>query len=85
VISSPDADVKAGAKVCVLGQTVVDNLFPNGDCVGQVMRIKNVPYKVVGVLEKKGGNMMGQDQDDTVVAPYTTVMEAAVRQDPAST
>src|SRR5258708_25388283 len=70
-----DADVKAGAKVCVLGQTVVDNLFPNGDCVGQVVRIKNVPFKVVGVLEKKGGNMMGQDQDDTVVAPYTTVMK----------
>ena len=70
-----DADVKAGAKVCILGQTVVDNLFPNGDCVGQVVRIKNVPFKVVGVLEKKGGNMMGQDQDDTVVAPYTTVMK----------
>jgi putative ABC transport system permease protein len=70
-----DADVRAGAKVCVLGQTVVDNLFPNGEAVGQVVRIKNVPFKVVGVLEKKGGNMMGQDQDDTVVAPYTTVMK----------
>ena len=70
-----DADVKAAAKVCVLGQTVVDNLFPNGDAVGQVVRIKNVPFKVTGVLEKKGGNMMGQDQDDTVVAPYTTVMK----------
>src|SRR5213078_4776718 len=70
-----DADVKAGAKVAVLGQTVVDNLFPNGDAVGQIIRIKNVPFKVVGVLEKKGGNMMGQDQDDTVVAPYTTVMK----------
>jgi putative ABC transport system permease protein len=70
-----DADVRAGAKVCVLGQTVVDNLFPNGEAVGQIVRIKNVPFKVVGVLEKKGGNMMGQDQDDTVVAPYTTVMK----------
>jgi putative ABC transport system permease protein len=70
-----DADVKAAAKVCVLGQTVVDNLFPNGDAVGQVVRIKNVPFKVAGVLEKKGGNMMGQDQDDTIVAPYTTVMK----------
>ena len=70
-----DQDVKAAAKVAVLGQTVVDNLFPNGDAVGQVVRIKNVPFKVVGVLEKKGGNMMGQDQDDTVVAPYTTVMK----------
>ncbi|HEX7418674.1 MAG TPA: ABC transporter permease [Thermoanaerobaculia bacterium] len=70
-----DQDVKAAAKVCVLGRTVVDNLFPNGDAVGQVVRIKNVPFKVVGVLEKKGGNMMGQDQDDTVIAPYTTVMK----------
>jgi len=70
-----DQDVKAAAKVAVLGQTVVDNLFPNGDAVGQIIRIKNVPFKVVGVLEKKGGNMMGQDQDDTVIAPYTTVMK----------
>src|SRR5881398_2864861 len=70
-----DQDVKASAKVAVLGQTVVDNLFPNGEAVGQVIRIKNVPFKVVGVLEKKGGNMMGQDQDDTVIAPYTTVMK----------
>ena len=70
-----DADVKAAAKVCVLGTTVVDNLFPNGDAVGQIVRIKNVPFKVVGVLEKKGGNMMGQDQDDTVIVPYTTVMK----------
>ena len=52
------------AKVCVLGATVADNLFPQGDAVGQIVRIKNVPFKVVGVLEKKGGNMMGQDQDD---------------------
>jgi putative ABC transport system permease protein len=70
-----DADVKAAAKVAVLGRTVVDNLFPNGDAVGQIIRIKNVPFKVVGVLEKKGGNMMGQDQDDVIIAPYTTVMK----------
>ncbi len=70
-----DADVKAASKVCVLGKTVADNLFPNGDAIGQVVRIKNVPFKVVGVLEKKGGNMMGQDQDDTIVAPYTTIMK----------
>jgi len=70
-----DADVKAAAKVAVLGRTVVDNLFPNGEAVGQIIRIKNVPFKVVGVLEKKGGNMMGQDQDDVVIAPYTTVMK----------
>ncbi len=70
-----DADVKAAVKVAVLGQTTVENLFPNSDAVGQIVRIKNVPFKVVGVLEKKGGNMMGQDQDDTIVAPYTTVMK----------
>jgi putative ABC transport system permease protein len=70
-----DADVKAAAKVCVVGSTVLDNLFPNGDAVGQIVRIKNVPFRVVGALEKKGGNMMGQDQDDTIIAPYTTVMK----------
>ncbi len=70
-----DADIKAAAKVCVLGNTVAENLFPNGDAVGQVVRIKNVPFKVVGVLDKKGGNMMGQDQDDTILAPYTTIMK----------
>ena len=70
-----DADVKAAAKVAVLGNTVAENLFPNGDAVGQIIRIKNVPFRVVGVLEKKGGNMMGQDQDDTILAPYTTIMK----------
>ena len=70
-----DADVKAAAKVCVLGATVAENLFPNGGAIGQVVRIKNVPFKVVGILERKGGNMMGQDQDDTIIAPYTTVMK----------
>jgi len=70
-----DQDVKSAAKTCVLGATVADNLFPNGGAVGQVVRIKNVPFKVDGILERKGGNMMGQDQDDTVIAPYTTVMK----------
>ena len=70
-----DQDVKSASKVCVLGSTVVDNLFPNGEAVGQIVRIKNVPFKVLGVLDKKGGNMMGQDQDDTIIAPYTTVMK----------
>ncbi|MGH9423304.1 MAG: ABC transporter permease, partial [Thermoanaerobaculia bacterium] len=70
-----DQDVKSASKVAVLGNTVAENLFPEGQAVGQIIRIKNVPFKVVGVLEKKGGNMMGQDQDDTVVAPYTTVMK----------
>ncbi|MDQ6801807.1 MAG: ABC transporter permease [Acidobacteriota bacterium] len=70
-----DADIKSAAKVAVLGATVAENLFPTGDAVGQIIRIKNVPFKVVGVLERKGGNMMGQDQDDTVLAPYTTIMK----------
>jgi len=70
-----DSDVRAGAKVAVLGKTVADNLFPNGDAVGSIIRIKNVPFRVTGVLEKKGGSMMGSDQDDMIVAPYTTVMK----------
>ena len=70
-----DVDVKAGAKVCVLGTTVAENLFPGGGAVGSLVRIKNVPFRVVGVLEKKGGSMMGSDQDDQVVVPYTTVMK----------
>ncbi len=70
-----DSDVRGAGKVCVLGRTVADNLFPDGDAVGQYVRIKNVPFRVTGVLEKKGGSTMGQDQDDTVIAPYTTVMK----------
>jgi putative ABC transport system permease protein len=69
-----DSDVRAAAKVCVLGGTVADNLFPAGGATGQMVRIKNVPFKVDGVLEKKGGSMMG-DQDDIVVVPYTTAMK----------
>jgi putative ABC transport system permease protein len=75
-----DADVRSGAKVAVLGTTVADNLFPNGGAIGQIVRIKNVPFKVVGILEKKGGNTMGQDQDDQIVAPYTTVMKRLMGQ-----
>ncbi len=70
-----DADVKAGAKVCVLGRTVADGLFPEGGAVGHSVRIRNVPFRVVGVLERKGGNATGQDQDDLIAAPYTTVMK----------
>ena len=71
-----DHDIKSAAKVCVLGKTVVDNLFPNGeDPVGRVVRFGKIPLTVVGVLESKGTNSMGQDQDDVVLAPYTTVMK----------
>ncbi len=69
-----DSDVRAAAKVCLLGSTVADSLFDGQDPVGQTVRIKNFPFRVAGVLESKGGNTMGQDQDDVVVAPYTTVM-----------
>ncbi|HTO87701.1 MAG TPA: ABC transporter permease [Thermoanaerobaculia bacterium] len=69
-----ESEVRAAAKVCVIGSTVANALFEGQDPVGQTVRIKNFPFRVVGVLETKGGNMMGQDQDDTVIAPYTTVM-----------
>jgi len=68
-----DADNRAASKVCVLGKTIVTNLFGDEDPVGKMVRIKNIPFRVVGVLESKGGSMMGQDQDDTVIAPYQTV------------
>jgi putative ABC transport system permease protein len=68
-----DADIKAASKVCVLGKTVADALFPDASPVGQTIRIRNVPCKVLGVLTKKGQNAMGQDQDDIVLAPWTTV------------
>lgn len=69
-----DQDIKAAAKVCVLGKTVADNLFPESSPVDQTIRIRNVPFKVVGVLTPKGQNAMGQDQDDVILAPYTTVI-----------
>jgi len=76
-----DQDIKASAKVCVLGQTVVDYLFPNGeDPVGRVVRFNSIPFRVVGVLKKKGYNSMGMDQDDLVLAPYTTVMKRILAQ-----
>jgi putative ABC transport system permease protein len=68
-----DQDNRGANKVCVLGKTVADNLFGNQDPVGKIVRIKNLPFRVTGVLEAKGGSTMGQDQDDTVVAPYETV------------
>jgi len=70
-----EAEVKASAKVAVLGNSVLQNLFPDSDPIGAVIRVKNVPFKVVGVLEKKGGSTMGNDQDDQIVIPYTTAMK----------
>jgi len=67
------ADQRAGSRVCVIGHTVADNLFPNDDPTGKSLRIRNMPFKVLGVLAPKGSNSMGSDQDDTIIAPYTTV------------
>ena len=76
-----EADIKSAAKVCVLGKTLVDNLFPSGsDPIGQVIRFNAIPMKVVGVLKSKGYNSMGMDQDDIVLAPYTTVMKRVLAQ-----
>jgi len=70
-----DADVRSATKVCILGQTVVDNLFKGSNAVGAVIRIKKMPFKVVGVLSPKGQYAQGQDQDDIVIAPYSTVQK----------
>lgn len=71
-----DEEVRSSAKVCVVGKTVADNLFTNGeDPVGKVIRFNKIPFRVVGVLESKGYNSFGMDQDDVVLAPYTTVMK----------
>ncbi|EPR65361.1 Macrolide export ATP-binding/permease protein MacB [Cyclobacterium qasimii M12-11B] len=71
-----DAEVQSAAKVALIGQTVVDNVFPDGkEPVGQMIRFNNIPFKVIGVLEEKGENTFGQDQDDVVIAPYTTVQK----------
>jgi putative ABC transport system permease protein len=70
-----DSEVRSAAKVCVLGSTVARSLFGDQNPVGEMVRIKNFPFRVIGVLETKGGSTMGQDQDDTVIAPYTTVMK----------
>ena len=76
-----EADIKSSAKVCVVGQTVVGYLFPNGeDPVGKVVRFGTIPFRIVGVLKKKGYNSMGMDQDDLVLAPYTTVMKRILAQ-----
>ena len=71
-----EADIQSSAKVCVIGKTIVDNLFPDGgDPIGKVIRFNKVPFRVIGVLKSKGYNSMGMDQDDIVLAPYSTVMK----------
>jgi putative ABC transport system permease protein len=69
-------DVRSFAKVCLLGKTVIDNLFPDGsNPIGHIIRFKNIPFQVIGVLESKGQSNFGQDQDDIILAPYTTVQK----------
>jgi len=71
-----DEDVKGATKVCLIGQTIVDNIFePGDDPVGKTIRFNRIPFKVIGVLAAKGENAFGQDQDDILLAPYTTVQK----------
>ena len=71
-----EEDIQTSAKVCVIGKTVADNLFPNGeDPIGKVIRYKSIPFRIIGILKSKGYNSFGMDQDNLVLAPYTTVMQ----------
>jgi putative ABC transport system permease protein len=74
-----EQDVRSVGKVAVIGKTVADQLFPDGEPVGQTIRIRNIPFKVVGVLDAKGFNLFGQDQDDVVIVPYTSHMKRLSR------
>ncbi|MBV5311688.1 MAG: ABC transporter permease [Prolixibacteraceae bacterium] len=73
--SFTDTEIQTYAKVCLVGQTIVENLFGKTDPIGQTIRFKSIPLLIVGVLGEKGENGMGQDQDDLIIAPYTTVQK----------
>lgn len=76
-----DDDIKKAAKVCVVGKTIVDNLFGEGvDPIDKIIRFKSIPFRIVGVLESKGYNNWGMDQDNVIIAPYTTVMKRLLAQ-----
>ncbi len=76
-----EEDIKKSAKVCVVGKTIVEELFPNGaDPVGKTIRFKSIPFRIVGVLKSKGYNNWGMDQDNVIIAPYTTVMKRILAQ-----
>lgn len=76
-----EEDIRKAAKVCVVGKTIVDELFPNGgDPVGKTIRFKSIPFRIVGVLKSKGYNSWGMDQDNLIIAPYTTVMKRILAQ-----
>lgn len=69
-----EVEERQAQRVCVIGTTILANMFQGEDPIGQTIRVKNMPFKIVGVMESKGANGFGQDQDDTVMAPYTTVL-----------
>jgi len=75
-VAFTERDVTSSAKVCLIGQTVIGNLFPNGDNpLGKIIRVKTIPMKIIGILAAKGENAFGQDQDDIIIAPYTTIQK----------
>jgi len=75
-----EQDVRAATKVCLIGQTIVQQLFQNTDPVGQTIRIRNIPIRIIGTLQSKGQNAMGQDQDDLIIVPYTTLQKRLMGQ-----
>ncbi|MBQ6746722.1 MAG: ABC transporter permease [Bacteroidaceae bacterium] len=75
-----EQDVKTSAKVCVIGKTIVENLFPDEEPIGKIIRVNQIPFRVVGVLVSKGTNSMGMDQDEIVLAPFSTVMKRMLSQ-----
>ena len=80
-VAFTDEDVKKNAKVCLVGKTIVDELFPDGsDPVGKTIRFKSIPFRICGVLKSKGYNNWGMDQDNVIIAPYTTVMKRIAAQ-----
>jgi putative ABC transport system permease protein len=74
-----DLEVRSTAKVAVIGQTVADQLFPGESPLGQTLRIRNIPFKIIGLLKPKGFNYFGSDQDDTVIIPYTSAIRRVAR------
>lgn len=76
-----DSDVRTAARVIVIGQTLADNLFPGADPIGQDLRVQNLPFRIVGVMNRKGQDPQGRDQDDVAFAPYTTVQKKILGRD----
>jgi len=76
-----DQDVRTSAQVCILGQTVADQIFPDGDPVGQTIRARNIPLRVLGVMKSKGYSTTGSDQDDFIIVPYSTAMKRVTKRD----